>query len=55
MLAIIIIAIVSYYNSIISGSNFLRDFSELAGITLGASAALFVFGLVIRSAFGVTI
>ena len=49
ILAIIIIAFISYYNSIISKANFLRDFSELAGITLGASAALFVFGLVIRS------
>ena len=54
-LAIIIIAVISYYNSIISDSHFLRDFSELAGITLGASAALFVFGLVIRSVFGITI
>ncbi len=54
-LAILIIAFISYYNSIISNSHFLRDFSELAGITLGATAALFVFGLVIRSIFGITI
>lgn len=54
-LAIIIVAFISYYNSIISDANFLRDFGELAGIMLGASAALFVFGLVIRSIFGITI
>lgn len=54
-LAIIIVAFISYYNSIISGANFARDFGELAGIMLGASAALFIFGLVIRSVFGITI
>jgi len=54
-LAILIIAFISYYNSIISESHFLRDFLELAGITVGATAALFVFGLVIRSVFGITI
>jgi len=54
-LAILIIAFVSYYNSIVSNSHFLRDFSELAGIMLGASAALFLFGLLIRSVFGITI
>jgi VIT1/CCC1 family predicted Fe2+/Mn2+ transporter len=55
VLAIIIIAFISYYNSIISKARFARDFVELAGIMLGASAALFVFGLVIRSVFGITI
>lgn len=54
-LAIIIIAFISYYNSIISDAKFLRDFSELAGIALGASGALFIFGLVIRSVFGIII
>ncbi|MGH2638012.1 MAG: VIT1/CCC1 transporter family protein [Rhabdochlamydiaceae bacterium] len=55
VLAIIIIAFISYYNSIISNGRFLRDFSELAGIMLGASAALFVFGLLIRSVLGINI
>jgi|SRR5579872_3493711 len=55
ILAIFIIAFVSYYNSVVSKSHFVRDFSELAGIMLGASAALFVFGLLIRSVFGITI
>jgi VIT1/CCC1 family predicted Fe2+/Mn2+ transporter len=55
VLAIIIIAFISYYNSVISNAKFLRDFSELAGIMLGASGALFVFGLVIRSVLGITI
>jgi VIT1/CCC1 family predicted Fe2+/Mn2+ transporter len=55
VLAIIIIAFISYYNSVISNARFLRDFVELAGIMLGASGALFVFGLVIRSVLGITI
>jgi vacuolar iron transporter family protein len=53
--AIAIIAFISYYNSIVSAGHFLRDFSELAGIMLGASAALFLFGLLVRSVFGITI
>ena len=55
ILAIIIIAFISYYNSVISNAKFLRDFTELAGIMLGASGALFVFGLFIRSVLGITI
>jgi vacuolar iron transporter family protein len=55
ILAVLIIAFVTYYNSVVSQSHFLRDFGELAGIMLGASAALFLFGLLIRSVFGITI
>jgi VIT1/CCC1 family predicted Fe2+/Mn2+ transporter len=53
--AILIIGFVSYYNSVVSQSHFLRDFAELAGIMLGATVALFFFGLLIRSVFGITI
>ena len=53
--AIIIIAFTSYYNSVVSEGNFVRDFSELAGIMLGASGALFVFGLLIRSVLGISV
>ncbi len=48
VLAIIIIAFVSYYNSVISESSFIRDFAELAGIMLGATVALFFFGTFIQ-------
>lgn len=50
-----IIAFVTWYNSIIVGNRFLREFSELAGIMLGATAALYVFGSVMRAVFGITI
>ncbi len=49
------IGFVSWYNSVISGGRFLRDFSELAGIMLGATFALYVFGNVIRFVFGISI
>ena len=55
VLAIFIIAFITYYNSIVSQGRFLRDFGELAGIMLGASAALFLFGLLIQSVFHITI
>jgi VIT1/CCC1 family predicted Fe2+/Mn2+ transporter len=50
--ASIIIAFTSYYNAIISGSRFLRDFAELAGVMYGATVALYVFGLVVGSFTG---
>jgi VIT1/CCC1 family predicted Fe2+/Mn2+ transporter len=49
------IAFVTWYNSIISRGRFLKDFSELAGVMLGATFALYIFGNVIRLAFGITI
>ena len=49
------IAFVTWYNSIISGGRFVRDFSELAGVMLGATFALYLFGNVIRAVFGITI
>lgn len=53
-LAIFIIAFISYYNSIMSKSSFVRDFTEMAGIVLGASGGLFLFGLAIKSLLGIT-
>ena len=50
-----IIAFVTWYNSIIVGSRFLREFAELGGVMLGATFALYVFGTVIRAVFGITI
>ena len=55
MIGLCIIAFVTWYNSIIMGSRFLREFSELAGVMLGATVALYVFGTVIRAIFGITI
>jgi VIT1/CCC1 family predicted Fe2+/Mn2+ transporter len=55
VLGLAMIAFVSWYNSIISGGRFVRDFSELAGVMLGATFALYLFGNAIRLVFGITI
>ena len=55
ILGMLLIAFISWYDSVISGSSFKKDFSELAGIMLAATVALFLFGLVIRHALGITI
>jgi vacuolar iron transporter family protein len=55
ILATLIIAFTSYYNSVVTSSNFKRDFSELAGVMLGATVALYAFGTLIRSVFGITV
>ncbi len=51
----IMIALVSWYNSVMSSSNMKRDFSELAGVMIGATIVLFVLGFVIRHIFGISI
>lgn len=52
---ICIIAFISYYNSILSDESFLRDFGELAGIMLGATAALYFIGMAVRILLHITI
>lgn len=54
-LCVLIIASVSWYNSILTGSNFKKDFAELAGIMFATAIILFIIGLLIRSAFGINI
>jgi VIT1/CCC1 family predicted Fe2+/Mn2+ transporter len=49
------IAFVTWYNSIISAGRFVKDFSELAGVMLGATFVLYLFGSLIRALFGITI
>jgi vacuolar iron transporter family protein len=55
LIGLVIIAFVTWYNSIIVGSRFVREFSELAGVMLGATVALYVFGTVVRTVFGISI
>ncbi len=55
VLAVVIITFISYYNSVISSSNFKRDFVELTGVMFGATAGLYFFGYVIRSLLGISI
>ena len=55
VLAVIILAMATYYSSVISGKPFMREFAEILAILFGATAALFLFGSFIRSAVGITI
>ncbi len=54
-LGVLIIAFISYYNSVISTQVFLRSFAELTGIMFGATAALFTIGYVISTVFHIAI
>ncbi|MDA4118915.1 MAG: rubrerythrin family protein [Thaumarchaeota archaeon] len=53
VVAVLIVAFIDYYNSVVSGTSFLRDFGELAGIMLGATVALYLFGTVVGSLLGI--
>ena len=55
VLGVLIIAFISYYNSVLSEESFKRDFAELAGIMLGATVALYFLGEVVRIALHITI
>ena len=54
-LCVLIIASVSWYNSIMTGSRFKKDFLELAGIMFATAIILFIIGLLIRHAFGISV
>ena len=54
-LAVIILALATYYSSVISGKPFLREFSEILVILFGATVALYLFGTFIRVETGIKI
>jgi vacuolar iron transporter family protein len=54
-IGVALVAMLTYYDTIISSRGFARQFAELAGIILGASLALFVAGNVLRQVFGIVI
>jgi VIT1/CCC1 family predicted Fe2+/Mn2+ transporter len=54
-LAVILIAFISFYGSVISGAVFRKDFIEISSIMFGATVALYLIGLVIRYLTGITI
>jgi VIT1/CCC1 family predicted Fe2+/Mn2+ transporter len=55
VLAVLLIAFISFYGSVISGSVFRKDFIEVTGIMLGATIALYLLGFAIRNLTGITI
>jgi VIT1/CCC1 family predicted Fe2+/Mn2+ transporter len=55
IMAVVVIAFVSFYGSVISGSPFKKDFAEVTAIMFGATAALYMIGLLIRQLTGISI
>ena len=51
----VLVAFITYYDTIISARVFKRQFLELGGIILGATAALYVIGIVIGNFLGIRI
>jgi VIT1/CCC1 family predicted Fe2+/Mn2+ transporter len=54
-LAVLLIAFITFYGSVISGSAFRKDFLEITSIMFGATVALYVLGTAIRYLTGITI
>ena len=52
---VVLVGFITYYDTVISGRKFRRQFTEITAIILGATAALYIAGTVIRSLFGITI
>ncbi len=55
IIGMVLVAFITYYDTVVSGRVFKRQFVELAGIILGATAALYIAGLVIRNVLGISI
>ena len=51
---ITLVAFITYYDSVISGRVFRRQFTEITAIILGATAALYLVGLVIGDFLGIS-
>ena len=54
-MAVLVIAFVSFYGSVISGSRFSKDFVEVTSIMLAATVALYTIGIAIRNLTGISI
>jgi len=55
VLAVVILALISYYSTVISDKPFVRDFLEILLIMLGVTVALYFFGEFIRVSTGIKI
>src|SRR3989454_2012030 len=51
----ILVAMMTYYDTVISNREFKRQFGEIAGLILAASLSLYIIGYVIRQRLGIVI
>jgi VIT1/CCC1 family predicted Fe2+/Mn2+ transporter len=54
-LGVVLVAMLTYYNAVVSTKGFARQFGELSAIILGASFALYLAGTLIRQLLGIVI
>jgi VIT1/CCC1 family predicted Fe2+/Mn2+ transporter len=52
---VVLVAMMTYYDTVISARKFRRQFAEIAGIIFAASFALYIAGTLIRQILGLTI
>ncbi len=55
IVGMVLVAMITYYDTVISGRVFTRQFGEIAAIILAASAALYIVGMLIRGLLGISI
>ncbi len=55
MIGVALVAAMTFYDTVISGRHFMRQFAEIAGIILAASLALFIIGTVVGQVLGIRI
>jgi len=55
LIGVALVAMMTYYDTVISARKFKRQFAEIAGIILAASLALYIAGTLIRQYFGISI
>ena len=55
VLAVIIVTLITYYSTVISGKPFLRDFLEIVGIMFGVTIVLYFFGSFVGVSTGIRI
>ena len=53
VLAVMMLAVTTYYSTVIAGKPFARDFFEILVILLGATVALYFFGLAVHAETGI--
>ena len=55
LLAVVILTLVTYYSTVISGKPFFRDFIEILAIMFGVTVVLYVFGSFVGTSTGIRI
>ena len=55
VIGVVLVAAMTFYDTVISGRHFMRQFAEIAGIILAASLALFIIGTIVGQFLGIRI